>query len=62
VGAIKLTEAGTLFSQDFQATHLTLDSLCRFCLPKITDIDRYLVKLFQKYNSDLVFNNIVEDW
>ena len=29
----------------------TLKTLCRFCLPKIVDIDQYLLKLFGKYSK-----------
>jgi len=34
-----------------------LETLHRFCVPKIIDTDQYLLKIFKKYNRGPVFLN-----
>jgi len=44
----------------YMREHWTLETLCRFCVPKIVDSDQYLLKLFKNMAGVRFFNHSVE--
>jgi len=44
---MELTQAGTLFYQNSQATYVNIGYFCRFRQRKVINIQQYLLKLFK---------------